>query len=96
MLTVPGPLEHRDVSIFLIPECLERKLDDGSSLGHVGSTGDETRLFREMEIMNLGIRIAHKYSTIAPVPPLTVKIPATLRIMSKGVNLEGHENFAER
>jgi hypothetical protein len=25
-----------------------------------------------------------KYSTIAPVPPLTVKIPASLRIMSFG------------
>jgi hypothetical protein len=25
----------------------------------------------------------HKYSTMLPVPPLTVKIPATLRMMSR-------------
>lgn len=27
------------------------------------------------------------YSTIAPVPPLTVKIPATLRMTSSNVNV---------
>lgn len=29
-----------------------------------------------------------KYSTIAPVPPLTVKIPATFKIISKNKNYE--------
>lgn len=33
-----------------------------------------------------------KYSTIAPVPPLTVKIPATLRITSKNIQQNYNNN----
>ena len=37
-----------------------------------------------LPVQDIAIAPSPKYSTIAPVPPLTVRIPATLRITSFG------------